>query len=88
MGMGIKNRAYLGIGMSVLALALGSFIYTNHAAEQEGRNFCALVGTLDAAYAAQPPQTATGHLVAAEVHALYESLHCLSITPPAGTTGP
>ena len=76
MSMAGKTRAYTGIAASVLALAVGSFIYSNHAASQEGRNFCALVGTLDSAYAAVPSTTTTGRLIATEVHMLYRSLHC------------
>jgi hypothetical protein len=84
MGVGVKTRAYIGVAASVLALALGSFIYANHAAAQEGRNFCALVGTLDSAYLSQPPTTPTGRLVATEVHALYRSLHCPPLIQPVG----
>lgn len=85
MAIGVKARAWVGVGASVLALALASFIYSNHAAAQEGRNFCALVGTLDSAYQAQPPTTATGRLVATEVHSLYRSLNCPPLPLPLPT---
>lgn len=71
-----RTRAWAGVAGSVLALAIGGFLYANHAASQEGQNFCALVGTFDQAYRDTPPTTPTGRAVAAEMHHLYMSLHC------------
>lgn len=69
-------RAYVAIAASVLALAVGSFIYSNYAAERSAQKWCAVIGTLDAAYRSQPPTTPTGQLLAARIAHLYRSLGC------------
>jgi hypothetical protein len=77
---GETNRwASVGVAATCIMLTaagfFGSLAYSRHeAAVTSARNeraFCALVGTLDSAYRAQPPTTATGKLVAAQVHDLY-----------------
>lgn len=46
-------------------------------ADRSARNFCDLMQTLDSSYSAQPPSTATGRLVANEIHALVVKLGCV-----------
>ena len=43
---------------------------------QNQKNFCALMVTLDQAYSSEPPPTATGKLIASEIHALVSNLGC------------
>jgi hypothetical protein len=69
--------------LSCLLLSIGSMIYASHVsnasvkrAQDNTRQFCALMITLDSAYQAAPKLSSTGQLVAKEVHQLVKSLGC------------
>lgn len=79
--------ALVMVFVSCIAMVTASISYTNYAtrqaekradavAQQNIRNFCEVVSTLDDAYRAQPPTTPTGQHLAEEMHLLRMSLGC------------
>lgn len=73
----------LAVLVSLLMLGGAGWWYTTYAiaqqerAERESdRRWCQLLGTLDDAYRAAPPQSETGKRLAADVHNLRAELGC------------
>jgi len=62
--------------LSVLALALGSFIYTGYAVSQEERKWCGLLETIDIVNHSVPPGTTNTRLIALEIHNLVVTYGC------------
>lgn len=65
--------------LSCLLMCALTLIFAAHIAgtgKHNAQNFCSLVQTLDGSYESQPPQTATGKLVAGEIHTLIIRLGC------------
>lgn len=69
----------------ILSIVVGfnSIIYANSVShrsdrrsEQNLKNFCELIITLDDAYNKNPPQTQTGKVVARDMHSLRTRLNC------------
>lgn len=73
-----RKWALAAVFASCFGMFIASLAYTNHAVTDSQRKLCDLVATLDSAYRANPPQTATGRLVAAKTHELYLRLDCQS----------
>ena len=85
-GRELSVPAWWTLAISVLLLiilGIGGVLYTNYAikkqnvAERESdRRWCQLLGTLDDAYRAAPPQSETGRRLAADIHNLRQELGC------------
>lgn len=57
-------------------LVIGGILYTNYVQQQADQRWCALIGTMDAAYQSTPPQTDLGRQIAAAVHQLVQDFGC------------
>lgn len=68
----------LMVFISLAALALGLGLYANKAASDTGKDFCAMLLTLDGAYQAQPPKTPAGKVFATDIHQLTIQLGCIT----------
>lgn len=69
--------------LTCVVMFIISIIWSNHVAADsynravlQERRFCAVVSTLDAAYQATPPSSATGQHLAEEMHKLNAALGC------------
>ena len=68
--------ALSAVYVSMLALAVGSVIYSNRVASSSTRKFCSVVVTLDDAYRSLPPTSPIGKKLALDMHQLRNQLHC------------
>lgn len=68
--------ALLAVLLSVLAISLATLAYTAHVRREADRRWCGLIGALDDAYSATPPQSELGRQVAAELARLRQQFDC------------
>jgi len=66
----------LAVFISCVMIGAASFWYSNYVAQQNVRNFCEVIGTLDQTYQQNPPTTTTGKEIALEMHSLHMKLGC------------
>jgi hypothetical protein len=62
--------------LSAVAVAVFSVVYTGQTNEENNRQWCELLTTLDTAYSATPPQTPTGQRLARSIRSLTRSFDC------------
>lgn len=68
--------AHAMVYIVIVVVATNSVLYSNFQARKTARHFCSLVTTLDGAYLANPPTSAVGRQIAAEMHKLVRDLGC------------
>lgn len=81
--------AIAAIVISCIVVAGVSVQYANYVDKRSSQRWCSLIGTLDDAYHATPPQTPAGRNVASDIARLRGDLGCgVSTVKPAPTTKP
>ena len=68
--------ALLSTLLSAVAVATFSVVYTSHSNEDNNRQWCELLSTLDMAYSSSPPRTDLGRKVADSIRDLTLSFGC------------
>lgn len=73
-----RNALYSLVMVVVCCVAtgIGAAVYSVNTAREGDRKWCSLVSTLDNAYKATPPVTATGKLMAGQIHQLLQDFDC------------
>lgn len=61
---------------TLLVIAVGNVVYTQHVDHESNRKWCELIMSLDNAYKEAPPQTPTGIKIAQDVARLRVNLDC------------
>lgn len=76
--MKLPGRAWMLLAClaSSLAVSIAGVIYTGLSTQDNNRQWCELLGTLDSAYSSTPPTTDLGRRVAGSIHTLNVRFGC------------